>query len=286
MSGETIILPPASIAAPGGRALAAPFQFLVSGEDNLRVKTWATVLGANLIVSGRMVDATGKLQVFNFSYALDSSGVGKTQVLGLAPGYVLSVSAEVDSTNVQRGQCFVKIDLVRGLSGALTTLGTLIQGYVASFVGRAYPGSLLEQPSDGNGHIRAVSGPAPAPGHDISFVPPIVGQFRLLSFRAFFQASAVAATRAVYLYLQDQGGTTWFTAPAANTQSASQGFGYNFTIGVTDLNTLAIGEVGVPIPSYRLVNGGTFNTLTGGLQAGDQWGAPTVIIEEWITPWS
>jgi hypothetical protein len=141
--------PAASVPSAGAGLITSPFQFWASGEDNLRVRVWDSAANQTLVVGVRAMGLDGSVQVTNETIVLSGTYIGQTRVIKLNAGAVLSVAAEVTSGFVQRGQVFVQIDLVRGFTGPLVTLGTLIQGYVGTFMGLAYPGSPIIGPFEG-----------------------------------------------------------------------------------------------------------------------------------------
>lgn len=278
--------PAAAIPSAGARSITTPFQFLVSGEDNLRVRVWDSAAGQTLIVSGRAVDRDGTIGIFNQPILLTGIRSVQTKVFKLAPGYVLSVSAEMSGGTVEHGQCFIQVDLVRGFDGPLTTLGTLLQGYVASTEGLAYPGSPITTPFDGPGYVRVIQGAIPAPGAQIAEAGPSNAVWQVRHFRSLLTTDATVADRYAFLILQDGSSRVIWFAPSIFAQPAGLVRGYNWAPGVIPTANAGANNLAIPLPSPHRLNA-TMVIRSGNVGAGpaDQWGQPTFVVEEWINPW-
>jgi hypothetical protein len=149
---------------------------------------------------------------------------------------------------VQRGQCFVQVDLVRGFDGPLVTIGTLLQGYAGTFMGLAYPGSPIIGPLEGPGYVRLIDGALPAPGANIAEVAPPRAVAHLLAFNATLTTSAVAGTRSVMLFLQDSATKIWWRAPSIYLQGPGLTVGYSWQPGMTLDDRKPNTAVAVPLP--------------------------------------
>lgn len=279
-------LPAAAIPGAGARTITTPFQFLVSGEDHLRVRVWASAATGALVVSGRAADRDGEIRVWNDAIALGGSRLLQTRMIPLAPGYVLSVSAELPEGAVERGQCFVQVDLVRGLSGPLTTLGTLLQGYVASAGGLAYPGSPIVGPLEGPGFYRTLVGTIPAPGAQIAEPGTTNALWALRSFRTTLTTNAVVGARYASLLLQQSSGEVLWLTPSIYPQPASTAINYNWLRNVGATLDAGGFNIATPLPGeHRMNAGAALRTVVVPMAAGDQWSQPTFVVEEWINPW-
>lgn len=279
-------LPAAAVPSAGARTITTPFQFLVSGEDNLRVRVWDSAAGRTLAVSGRAVALDGGIQVWNEAIPLDGTRLLKTRMIALAPGYVLSVAAELPEGSVERGQCFAQIDLVRGLSGPVTTLGTLLQGYVTSAGGLAYPGSPIVSPLEGPGWFRQITGSIPAPGAQIAEPGTQNAVQTLRSFRVSLTTNAVVSNRYASLYAQESSGGIWWLSPSIYPQPASTSYNYNWLPNVGATLDAGPFNLAVPLPgTHRITVAQAIRTIVVPMAAGDQWSQPTYVVEEWINPW-
>jgi hypothetical protein len=279
-------LPAAALPTAGARTITSPFQFLVTGEDHLRVRAWSSRDVDPLVVSGRAVGTDGTIQIFSEVIALGNLRVMQTRMIPLAPGYVLSIAAEILSGFTQRGQCFVQIDLVRGLGPAQTTLGTLLQGYVASLNGLAYPGSPIEDSLSGPGFIRTVVGTNVGPGIDWLESMPNAVRWRLLSLNAGLTTSGAGVPRGVFLFINTGLGGRMVNAPSQYAQPAAQTIFYQWVPGQASMVTPSQSWIVTQLPfPMVLMTGDSFYMSTTGLDPGDDWTAPTFVAEEWINIW-
>lgn len=283
--GETI-LPAAPLPNAGTQVVASPFQFAVSGEDNLRVRIWSSLVGETVTVSGRCLGTDGTILPFLYTVVTNGTRTMQESFISLAPGYVISIGAEATSLSVRSGQCYCQVQLVRGLGAPVVTLGTLLQGYVASFAGLFYPGTPLRGPLEGPGWIHHINGKPNAAGAEVSEVAPGNVFWQLKGFRAALTTSAAAGLRVTKLFGLDSGGNVYFTAPSILQHGPSVRIAYHWQPGMTLSGTSVNLELAVPFPTLYPVSFGLLNTSTALLAAGDQWEAAQYVVEEWILPWS
>lgn len=182
-------------------------------------------------------------------------------------------------TSVKRGACYVKVS-VRA-EGVVIAL--LCAGYVTDAESIAWPQGTIESSISNTGLIRSITGTNPAAGVEISETVPTGARWLLYGFRATFVTDATATTRTINLIIDD-GTTTLIRLLANGTQTASITRTYNAIGGITA--PAASGTDGfIPLPyPYPLSAGFRIATITALIQAGDNWGAPQLLVEEWITP--
>jgi hypothetical protein len=197
---------------------------------------------------------------------------------------LLGVAVVATGTSVQRGQTFVSVQLSRGdpLTGAIVTV--FLTGYVTSAQPVAWPPGKIEGSTDGRGYIRAFTGTDPAAGAQISETVPTGARWQLRGFVATFTTDATAGGRRPRLNLSTSG-LTW--AFAGNTiPQASETWEFNYaqtggSAGVLQPN--AFTTVVIPLDTM-LIAGSLIFTSCNGMQAGDNWSAPVLLIEEWLEP--
>lgn len=122
--------------------------------------------------------------------------------------------------------------------------------------------------------------PQTAPGVDWTLTPTGLGTWRVLSLTAILTASAAVANRTVVLVADDQT-TTFLRVPAVAAQTAGQVVHYDAFDGASVSNTLATDQLldwprgGLVLPQgYRL------RSVTGGIDAADQWSSVAAMVEE------
>ena len=281
-TGERTILA-SPFPAAGGRVLVSPFQFLVTGEDNLRIEGWSSVSGAVLAVAYRFADTKGRIVANVVRVPLTSDRLVSELDVKLGEGYLVNMSIFVVGAAPLIGQVFTCIKLIRGFTGATIVLGLLAQGYVTHEQGFGWPGSPLVTSLEGPGVLRYVIGTDPAPGAEILEVVPTGARWELHTFSGVLVPNATVATRRPFLALMDTNLNTWFRAPHVGTAAASETRFFGWGQGtpyetVFDANALASGLPGAPV----LLAGHGITTSTSNLQPGDNWTPPRYLVTEWL----
>ncbi len=134
---------------------------------------------------------------------------------------------------------------------------------------------------EGPGLLRSLTVANPAAGVDWTQAAPTNGRWFLRGGTATLLTSAAIANRQVALVIDD-GASTLFTIEAAAVQAAGATVVYDLIPGDT-LTALTATHQPVIIPrDLRLLAGWRVRTSTGLLQAGDQWSAIQLMLEEWI----
>lgn len=267
-----------------GTLVASPFQFLVSGEDNLRITGWTSVAGLSLVWGGRMVLLDGTIKPFTGRGPLTSSRFSNTYLQSLGTGFLLNFSVVVTGGTIVQGECYARVTLVRGLTGAVEYLGTVAQGYVTNSQAISFPGSPLQLSTEGAGVLRQFSGTNPAAGVDPDEVVPAGARWELVSFFDLLVCSAVAVTRRPLLRLETAGGGILAESRAPGSVGSNGSGGFSWMQGMpweTTLAGLTGGSAGLP-SNPMLLAGNHIVIVTLGLDAGDNWQAPDLAVKEWL----
>src|SRR5213592_1900599 len=160
------------LASAGGRIIASPFQFYVTGEDHLRVISVNSLAGVRLKLQGRFIDTSGKLDAFSYDHIPTSDRTATTTMHQLGVGAVLNLTVFASTGAPVSGQTFVIVQLTRGLGAAAIVLGTLLQGYVTSAQHLGWPGSPIVTSTAGEPLIRKIVGTTPGAGNNINETVP------------------------------------------------------------------------------------------------------------------
>lgn len=285
MSPTERVIVASPIPAAGGRVLVSPFQYLVTGEDNLRIEGWNSKAGVALEVSYRFADLKGKITPERHVVPLTADRVVTERDVKLGEGYLVNLAVFAVGAAPLTGQTFVCIKLIRGLTGATIVLGLLLGGYVTAEQGLGWPGSPIGSSLDGEGVLRPITGTDPAAGVNISETVPTGARWQLFSLAADFFTDATAGVREVLLTIDDSGALYHLASiqPFQQAPSTSRrycwatGMPLGTSLGVQNLATLA----GLPSPCYLLA-GHRVQTYVANFAAGDNWGPPTFLAREWL----
>lgn len=258
-----------------------PAALYIFRDDNLNLESWGSVAGVGLLIAGRVMLPDGSITQFVFNHTPSSDRSRGSTDFQLTEGYLLGLTVIESTALVKRGQVFARANLIRGQGAAARLDQVLCEGYVAQFQPLWWPPGKQNSAIEGPGVLRTITGTNPAAGVDWSETVPTNAVWRLISIRALLTASAVVANRRPVLRLDD-GATQFFTVQGAADQTASQAVGWNWSqggpapvmIGAFHSSFLPVGVL--------LYEGYRVYVNTSGLQAGDDWAAPGILVEEWI----
>lgn len=265
-----------------GSELPAAFAY-VSPDDHLRLRVRNSAAACIVAIEGRLAARDGTVIPFADTLAPAVDRSASTKLVRLAEGLLINVSVRALSGAPRRGQTFVVVELVRGFTGDVIPLGVLVQGYVSDTTRRQWPGSLLEDSTDGRGWMRSIASADPAAGAEFSETVPTAARWRFHSLYATLVTDATAANRYPTLVFDD-GANIVQRSVVASPTPASSTFMYTFApygspmgTGSTSFAGVIPGDVNLPA-AYRI------RSITTGMVVGDNWGPPQLLVEEWIEP--
>ena len=273
------------IAYAGGRVIASPFQFATSGEDNLRIVSQNAAANVRIAVQGRRLNAAGEIVTFAFVHTPNTDRTVKTTVESLGVGALLNVAVFIDNGSPTYGQVFVMIQIVRGFSGPLVLLGTLLAGVVTTTQSLGWPGSPISSAIDLLGYPRSVTGSTPAAGVEWSETVPTGARWVLERCSAILTTSATPNSRYVRFQVRSVTGDVQLSVHAQASQGAGIVGTYSWGDGVSghSIAVAAQHDVSLPVP-LLLTAGQMFGTSTLNFAADDQWSAPAYSATETLEP--
>jgi hypothetical protein len=264
--------------------LALPSPHWISEDDNLVLRVWNSAAGVRLGVSLRLLDCDGRITQEFQSVTPTSDRAQNSSVFRLRQGALLTAAVVLLAGTPSRGQCYAQLGLTRG--GVITEGNfefVLSTGYVTVSDTVRWPGGQRQFPSEGPGALLSVAGADPAAGSQIVTTVPTGARWRLRHWTATLVTSAVVANRNAYVRITDGANVLalWFFNI---TQTAGQTRTY--WLGPSTPNTQSFAnDVWSPIPpDVQLAAGWVISTVVTGMDAGDDWGAPRLTVEEWIDP--
>lgn len=258
-----------------------PSAFYMTGEDVLQISGWNITTGVRLTVSGRFLTLDGRVQSFAHDVALTTDRVIASVVRQIGEGWLLNLTVTTGGTASIFGATFARVQVVRGVAASGVVIGTLCSGYVTSVQPIAFPGGRVRSMGEGPGNIRSVTGTNPAAGVEISETVPTGAIWRLIAFAVLFVTDATVANRLPILVVDD-GATAFYGADPPEAQAANGNATWAVGAGISRL-TLTGGTRLWAFPNdIRLRAGSRIRTTTIALQAGDNFAAPQLLVEEWI----
>jgi hypothetical protein len=264
-------------------AAAPPGPLYVFPGEQLVVDSWSSVAAAPLYVKARVLTPQGRIQTSMWTHTPSGDRSLVTTYHDLAEGWLLHVSVYAGSTSYRRGACYVRVQFQRGQGAVGVDHGILIADYACFAGGLVWPGGQIRSSVEGPGLLRSITGTDPPAGSEISETVPTGARWRLLSMYFTLITNAMVANRYVNLLFDD--GTAIFARTSC---------GYSQAAGLSEVYSALphsqrgdLGYViGTPlgVPSHQLSAGWRIRTLTASIQAGDNFTAPQLEVEEWIEP--
>lgn len=270
------------IPGAGGRIIASPFQFVSTGEDNLRITSVNSLVGVHLKVQGRRLDSSGDIKSAAWDHTPSSDRMPTTSDVELGSGALLNLVVFASAGSPKQGQTFVIVQLIRGVGTAAIVLGTLLQGYVTGTQGLGWPGSPIQSSIEGGGIYRVVSGTQPAVGVFIQEIVPTGARWDVISLAVDLTTDATVITRQpIVTFLS--GGIGQAAAWNYGAIAASTARTFMWSQGLALDNVPANGSLvsGLPV-NLVLLGGSQIFVNCAFLQAGDQFGAPLLSVREWL----
>lgn len=282
MANEQVFLA-TPVLGGGGRVVASPFQFLFTGEDNLRVVIANSKTGVVVRLAGRFLQTGATApQAFQQDFTPTSDRSANVFDVALGTGFLLNLSLVVLSGAPLVGQTYAMARIIRGLSGATVVLGALLGGQITQQQHLAYPGSPIVSSTDGEPALRTITGTTPAAGAEWLETVPTGARWELQLLRMIFTTSAVAISRVPQFQVSNGADRLYQTVNPTTVNNLQ-----TFTVYLSQ--NLPYGSIAAslifnwPIPQpTRLLAGASFGSSTAVIQAGDQWSAPVYTVREWL----
>ena len=219
--------------------------------------------------------------MFELAHTLVNTGIVQTQTYRI-PDFPIFITVDDVNLALIPGVAYIKLELLANDE----LVYTLASGLLSGQKNLSYPPSLQDDPIPGRGSFRWVSSSNPAAGAEISLDIPSNRIWHVLAARVRLVTNATAATRTVKLVLRSNSPFRCHVI-ASNNQTASLTRDYSFAqYGAIPVSTIG-DEIMSPMPSNLYLDGdlvapGGIDTETESLQAGDDFGAMTVLVEEFF----
>jgi hypothetical protein len=276
------LIPPTLPAPVAGMLSPSPYNFEFTGADNLRLSVANSLAGCVVEIHYRIARRNGDI-VANVQTFFPTADRVLTRVdFNIGDGYLLNVTAFASNGAPKRGQTFIKLQVIHGAGAAATVLGTVLQGYVTATQDLGWPGSPIQTSTDGDGFTRYLTGTDPAPGFEIVETVPTNARWEVLAISMFLTTNATVADRRPGVAFTDSV-NTYFRSPATATIPASTTTN-SYWSQATPVNPAVRSDVPIAaLPrGLRLLAGHQIIGATNLLQAGDDYAAPKLLVQEWL----
>lgn len=265
-----------------GGVIVSPFQFVTTGEENLRIESIGSAAGVTVAVSYRYWTPAGGIQANTQTHTPNSDRTVARSDFALGAGALLNLAVYASAGAPAIGQCFVRVQIIRGLSGATIVLGTLLQGAVTASQGLGWPGSPIQNTLEVEPYTRFVAGTRPAAGSDWIEQVPTNARWELLAIRCNLVTVAGGADRRTTLSVwTGVVSPLYVTAPAGVPPSSNTIVGWAAGLGVSIDYSPNYQLTSLPTPLVLLA-GQYIAASTDNLNISDRWGTPQYVVREWL----
>jgi hypothetical protein len=218
-----------------------------------------------------------------------AQALARTQISVLStlmPGVLSKVRVSTLSGAPMRGQTFVTVELQKSNDLLPQASEILISNYVTRFAAVSFPGSAVIASTDGAGFPYTLAVANPGAGSDFTLSIPVNTLWQLTGIIATLTTSAGVANRQTQFSLK--AGTGSVTMLTGLSPVMTAGLIYNFVVSPTvnpSMNNQPVAQFNwyltQPFP-FPMSAGGGIQSITTGIQAGDQWSGIGFNVTEWI----
>jgi hypothetical protein len=264
------------------RVVVSPYPFGISDGDSLRITTVCSQPGVVLEIHTRRFYKQTGVTIDRLVHAPNSDRTVKTDDYPLAAGFVTNVTVFAASGSPLIGQCYVKLQLLRGIGAGAFVMGTLLGNVVTQTHAAGWPGSPIVSPLEVEPYVRFIVGTKPGAGAEITEMCPTNARWELMQLTSVITASGAVANRS--LDLQAPGGQFQPRLFLSNVvATAGQAWRVQWAPNIPNIVNAGFTRATGAFAERCLLTGGkAFSTLTTGLDVGDQYEAPEYIVREWL----
>lgn len=278
MAGEQTFAP---TGAPiSGRITPAVFPFYTTGEDNLRIVSFNSAAGVKLRLVARLLGVNGRPTPSNWDHTPNTDRSAASTDYPLAGQTLLNLTVLVTAGSPQQGQCFVNVQLIRGIGAAAIVLGNILAADVTVAQGPGFPGSPIESAGDSGGFFRTLTGTAPAVNTNISETVPTGARWEVRGIRCTLTSTV---SRRILIRFKDASGNVIGGAwpaflcnvlPSVNEYIATAGYVQPFSNVLCPFQDIVSN---LPYPMVLLAGGSISVEYD---PVGFQFSAPTYLVRE------
>ena len=239
---------------------------------SLRVSTQASVT-TNLRIRGMTKEG-----IFTFRHTTGATGAITTSTFRIPDIPIFLTVEDIDQANEQ-GRVHATVILIANGD----RLYELCSGFVYAQKGISWPTSSNVDAVPGHGIFREFNGTNQAAGDEIVETIPNGRLWRLLAFQFTLVTAATAGSRRVHAVIAGPGGLE-LDFFGSTDQIISETKNYTCAAVGVIRDEKENDKIIIPIPDNLYIpENGTIGTRTTNLAAGDDFGAPNILIEEFFT---
>lgn len=248
-------------------------RFAEGQQPTINVDFRSAITGQGVNIRGYTRDGT-----FDQKYTTLNSNYSKESVSFRVPDIPIVVQVSAQGTGLRRGALYCRVSLQ--MSGF--DIAVLCAGYVSEDYSVNYPFGKIEGPTEGPGLMRSITGTNPAAGAEVIQSVPANTMWRLHAITVTLVTDATAVNRVVKW--RKKGNTAeYFRIPHGVLHGGSTTGQYTLAMIGSERTAFGNTSVQTDILQNRMSPADTVETITDNLQAGDDYGAPQLLIEQWAS---
>jgi hypothetical protein len=265
---------------------ASLLQIPLFGDENLVIQgtNIHPTIAATLRVTGRLwSDGERTLKPFEDLVPFAANGGTNTRFVVLERGALLTLRLAPTTAGIGNGDLWVRAILVRGLTGATTFMGTLLQGYPGLQQDLAWPGSPIQRLTDGPGAVRTIA--LTDLGDTMDVTVPAGRRWRIITGAWILNLGGSALAKHVIVQLFDSVPNTLYIGVSQPQQGVVSTGGYALMPG--GMLTPPAGQNVYVIPwppDLELGPGYRLQLITNPNEATDNFGFGSLLVREWYAP--
>lgn len=180
-----------------------PTAVYVGPDDAIEFEARSPSVSTVVNVTIRILTPAGEIKAIPFQVTVATSGTAVfTQHIPPTEGFVLT--AHVSANNASRGQCFVKMHLIRNPGQSQQILGALLlQGYLSADDNLSYPASGTESSLNQRGWTREITLPNTTMATPPTFTVPAGVRWIVRQAHFAYTADAIGGARTFVLVMID-----------------------------------------------------------------------------------
>jgi hypothetical protein len=260
--------------------VSPPNTIYFSDKDRLNLNWRANISTGIIQYYLRILKPDGTIAEINGQQSTLTAYTGQSVQIPATEGFLISATLEANNFGVV-GCAAVSITITRIGFTAADNIAVLLRGLLVVGQVLTFPYGIQRSALEGPGLLRAVSGTDPAAGAEINELVPSQARWRLMGLTAVLVTDATVAARVPTLSF-DQSGFVFARFVTPLNQAASLSRTHAWVAGGFDTQDGFATFQHTLDSSILLRSGQNIRTVTGNLQAGDNWAAPTYYIQEWI----
>jgi hypothetical protein len=258
-----------------------PSAVYIGPDDALEIDVHAPSIASTVNLTLRRLTPRGEISSDVYAWPVPATGPGvQTMTIPPSEGYLLS--AHCWSSNPRRGQVFVRFTARRNEGGIDVSLGHLfLQGYITANDHLGYPQSPTQSSLDGRGWVRTIVGTVPGLALNWTISPPPGVRWILLAVEATLSTAGAGGSSTFALQVMDLSTGSYLYIPPVYTQTVNTSVVYTWLPGIQASSTAS--RSFAPLPPELLMSSTTqlASDSFGVVLTGDQWSAPTLLVEEY-----